>query len=96
MLQGYATAIRHHHEWYDGSGLPDHWAGDQIPNESRIIAYCDAFHRLSEETSTVEALDAIERHVGRQFDPAIWPAFRQAIESAGAVQMRKRGARWES
>jgi len=29
--------IRHHHEWYNGSGYPDRLAGDQIPLSARLV-----------------------------------------------------------
>ena len=36
-----AVAVAHHHEHYDGSGIPDGLAGDSIPLEARIIAVAD-------------------------------------------------------
>src|SRR5205823_391681 len=36
-------AVRHHHEWYDGSGYPDGLAGDQIPMSARILAVADSY-----------------------------------------------------
>jgi putative two-component system response regulator len=39
--------IRHHHERFDGSGYPDHLAGEQIPLVARIVQIVDIFDALS-------------------------------------------------
>jgi len=39
--------VRHHHESIDGTGYPDHLAGDDIPFEARILAVADAFDAMS-------------------------------------------------
>ena len=33
-----SQAIRHHHEWWDGTGYPDGVAGEEIPLDARIVA----------------------------------------------------------
>ena len=38
--------IRHHHEWYNGSGYPDHLVGEGIPKLARILHVADAFEAL--------------------------------------------------
>lgn len=39
--------VRHHHEWFDGSGYPDGLAGEGIPLSARVIAIVDAFDALT-------------------------------------------------
>jgi HD-GYP domain-containing protein (c-di-GMP phosphodiesterase class II) len=39
--------VRHHHESLDGTGYPDHLAGEEIPFEARILAVADAFDAMS-------------------------------------------------
>ena len=39
--------IRHHHEWLDGEGYPDHLKGDEISLEARILAVADAFDAIT-------------------------------------------------
>lgn len=39
--------IRHHHEWLNGEGYPDHLKGDEIPLEARILAVADAFDAIT-------------------------------------------------
>lgn len=38
--------IKHHHEWWDGSGYPDGLKGEEIPLESRIVAMADAIDAM--------------------------------------------------
>src|SRR3990172_8169507 len=39
--------IRHHHEWYNGSGYPDHLVGEGIPKLARILHVADAFEAMT-------------------------------------------------
>ncbi|MSP22050.1 MAG: HD domain-containing protein [Dehalococcoidia bacterium] len=38
--------IRHHHEWFDGSGYPDGLSGDAISLEARLVAVADVYDAL--------------------------------------------------
>jgi len=74
--------IRHHHEWYNGSGYPDRLIGDEIPKLARILHVADAFeamtsarpYRLTPLTGE-EALKELRKFAGIQFDPAVVDAF---------------------
>jgi HD-GYP domain-containing protein (c-di-GMP phosphodiesterase class II) len=74
--------IRHHHEWYNGSGYPDRLMGDEIPVLARILHVADAFeamtaarpYRLTPLTSE-QAMAELRKFAGIQFDPAIVDAF---------------------
>jgi putative nucleotidyltransferase with HDIG domain len=84
-LREIVTWIRHHHEWYDGSGYPDRIAAEEIPLEARVITIADAFdamttdrpYRKGMQPETV--LKIMEQFAGVQFDPAILPAFARCI-----------------
>ena len=39
--------IRHHHEWYNGSGYPDRLIGDEIPVLARILHVADSFEAMT-------------------------------------------------
>ncbi len=50
--------IRHHHEYYDGSGYPDGLKGEDIPYLARIVCIANEFDwfltRRSEQDPTVQ------------------------------------------
>ena len=74
--------IRHHHEWYNGSGYPDRLIGDEIPLLARILHVADAFeamtaarpYRMTPLTAE-QALGELRKFAGVQFDPKIVDAF---------------------
>ena len=72
-----APFVRHHHEWYDGSGYPDGLAGEAIPIEARIIGVAEAFDAMTAAQSykraiTIrEGLERVRAAAGSQFDPAV-------------------------
>lgn len=49
--------IRHHHEWLNGEGYPDHLRGDQISLEARILAIADSFDAVTTNRPYRKALD---------------------------------------
>jgi HD-GYP domain-containing protein (c-di-GMP phosphodiesterase class II) len=74
--------IRHHHEWYNGSGYPDRLMGDEIPKLARILHVADAFeamtaarpYRMTPLTAE-QALGELRKFAGIQFDPVVVDAF---------------------
>ena len=74
--------IRHHHEWYNGSGYPDRLIGDEIPKLARILHVADAFeamtaarpYRMTPLTHE-QALGELRKFAGIQFDPVVVDAF---------------------
>ncbi len=70
--------IRHHHEWYNGSGYPDRLIGDEIPKLARILHVADAFeamtaarpYRMTPLTKE-QALAELRKFAGVQFDPIV-------------------------
>ncbi len=49
--------VRHHHEKYDGSGYPDHLAGEDIPIEAQIVSLADVYDSLISDRSYRDAFD---------------------------------------
>ncbi|RLT39812.1 MAG: HD domain-containing protein [Chloroflexi bacterium] len=74
--------IRHHHEWYNGSGYPDRLIGDEIPFLARVLHVADAFeamtsarpYRMTPLTSE-QAVGELRKFAGIQFDPKVVDAF---------------------
>ena len=54
--------IRHHHEWYNGSGYPDRLIGDEIPLLARILHVADAFEAMTAAAPVPD--DAADRRAG--------------------------------
>ena len=74
--------IRHHHEWYNGSGYPDRLIGDEIPKLARILHVADAFEAMTAQRpyrmtplTAEQALAELRKFAGIQFDPTVVDAF---------------------
>jgi HD-GYP domain-containing protein (c-di-GMP phosphodiesterase class II) len=74
--------IRHHHEWYNGSGYPDRLIGDEIPKLARILHVADAFEAMTAARpyrmtplTPEQALGELRKYAGIQFDPVMVDAF---------------------
>lgn len=91
--------IRHHHEWYDGEGYPDHLAAEGIPVQARVIAIADAFDAMTSDRPyrkgmpAGEAIKIMESFTGSQFDPHILEAFKRVFSTgqAGLVENERPG-----
>ena len=88
--------VRSHHERYDGRGVPDRLAGEQIPFEARIAAVADSFDAMTSDRPyrpdgmTIEASVAeLVRCSGSQFDPRIVVAMVAAV-AGGRVSLGPR------
>ena len=74
--------IRHHHEWYNGSGYPDRLVGEEIPLLARVLHVADAFEAMTASRpyrpvplTAAEAHEELRRYSGIQFDPQVVEAF---------------------
>ncbi|MGH8621428.1 MAG: HD-GYP domain-containing protein [Burkholderiales bacterium] len=71
------SAVRHHHENFDGSGYPDGMSGEQIPLGARIIMIADTLDAMTTDRPYRKALsfervvEELRRLSGRQFDPQL-------------------------
>ncbi len=92
-----SIGARWHHERYDGSGYPDGLAGEEIPEEARIIAVADAYDAMSSNRSYRNSMpqekirSEIERGSGTQFDPRFAEIMLKMIDEDKSYTMRERG-----
>jgi len=77
--------VRHHQEWYDGSGYPDGVKGDQISLSARILTVADVYDALTTTRpyrhafSHDEALKMMRAESGTHFDPQVLNVFLDII-----------------
>jgi len=74
--------IHYHHERYDGTGYPCGLAGDNIPQDARIISVADAYEAMTSPRpyrkgtmTSEEAMEELRYNAGTQFDPELVEAF---------------------
>lgn len=72
MLRDAVPIIRHHHEYYDGSGYPDGLKGEEIPLGARIVAVAEAADEMRKNGLSAERIYQM-LNLGREvrFDPKI-------------------------
>ncbi len=89
------TGARWHHERYDGKGYPDGLAGEEIPEEARMIAVADAYDAMASKRSYRDVLpqkvvyDEIEKGIGTQFDPYYAKFMLELIQEDTEYKMRE-------
>ncbi len=80
------SAVRSHHERYDGCGYPDQLHGDNINIFASIVCVADSFHAMTSDRpyrtalSKDEAVSELTRHRGTQFHPKVVDAFLEILE----------------
>jgi hypothetical protein len=85
-LASAGTAVRGHHERFDGHGYPDGLVGEHIPLAARIITVCDSFSAMTTNRSyrramtPEQALAELRRCSGTQFDPVVCHRLESLLE----------------
>jgi diguanylate cyclase (GGDEF)-like protein len=96
-LRAVAGIVRASHEHVDGSGYPDHLAGEEIPLEARIVHAADAVCAMTADRPYRKALGMeaaiaeLRRCAGTQFDETVVEALILILER-GAAQKPTNGA----
>jgi putative two-component system response regulator len=97
----FAREIAHsHQEKWDGSGYPDHLAGEQIPLSARLMAVADVYDALISRRvykpafTHRQALDVMRKGRGTHFDPDVLDAFFEIEDQFAAIagEFRDAGA----
>ena len=90
------TGAKWHHERYDGTGYPEGLAGEDIPEEARVIAVADAYDAMASRRSyrgvlpQREVYDEIRKGKGTQFDPFFADIMLALMEEDKAYDMREK------
>jgi diguanylate cyclase (GGDEF)-like protein len=88
--------VRHHHEWYDGTGYPDGLKGEEIPLASRILMIADSYASMTRELpysparTVPEAAMELEQGAGTQFDPNVVGVFLHQLRGEHAARKATR------
>ena len=89
-LQDLAPLLRHHHEWWDGSGYPDGLSEQEIPPGARILRLADTVSALAEKRPHRGALgpeaigEVVQTGLGREFAPEVGECYL-ALCRSGAI-----------
>ncbi|HVV83063.1 MAG TPA: HD domain-containing phosphohydrolase [Kofleriaceae bacterium] len=81
MLKPIMSAVRNHHERWDGSGYPDKMKGEAIPLAARMVAIADAFDAMITDRPykaglpLPECKKLLRKHAGGMFDPDLIEIF---------------------
>jgi hypothetical protein len=103
QLQGELPGVLHHHENYDGTGYPDHLAGQEIPLPARVVAVADSFDAMSSDRPYRRAmpldrvLGILRGGSGTQWDPQIIDALFHALPAIRSLVSREAtpSSHWE-
>lgn len=77
--------IRHHHEWLNGEGYPDHLKGDQISLEARILTVADCFDAMTTDRpyrkgmSRAQAKEELLKYANVRYDEKVVAALITAL-----------------
>lgn len=95
----YLPIIRHHHEWFDGSGYPDRLRGDAIPLGARIVGVADAWDAMVHDRpyraalSHEEGLRRLREGSGHQWNPEFVALFIALLEGGLAARVEALSAK---
>lgn len=93
-LHKYILPVRHHHEWFNGSGYPDGLQGEAIPLPASIITIADTYDAMMSNRpyrnafSETEAFVELESCSGIQFNPQLIKVFIRIMEKHAVARPR--------
>ncbi|UCH11929.1 MAG: HD domain-containing protein [Candidatus Omnitrophota bacterium] len=77
--------VRHHQEWWNGTGYPDRLKGEEIPLTARILKVVDAYDAMATDRPYRKALakeeikEQFRKGSGKEFDPKLVEKFLEII-----------------
>lgn len=78
--------VRHHHEYWDGSGYPAGLKGEEIPLLARVLCVADSYEAMTADRpyrrgrGADDAIAELKRCSGTQFDPRIVEVMTAVVE----------------
>lgn len=91
QMRDIIPAIKHHHEFYDGTGYPQGLKGEEIPLMARILTVADTVDAMGADRpyrkgrSMDEIIAELKRCSGTQFDPKMVEAFLRTLGGEGGL-----------
>lgn len=80
-----ASAVRHHHEHFDGHGYPDGLSGETIPVWARVLSIADSYDAMAttrpyhKARSHAEVMDVLFLEQGGKHDPWLLDKFTHVV-----------------
>ena len=96
------AGVRHHHEYYDGSGYPDGLSGEGISPMARLLCVVDSYDAMSslrlyrQALTYRECLRELENGKEIQFDPEMVDALIRVLEHLRELKSGALVAAWET
>src|SRR5688572_8311289 len=93
-LAVYLPTVELHHENWDGTGYPFGLSKEQVPLPARIVHVADAYDAMTSDRpyrrgmSSEDAVSALKKNAGTQFDPLLVNVFSKWVENGGTCRGR--------
>lgn len=87
QLAGIIPGVKHHHEYYDGTGYPDELKGEEIPLMARILTVADTVDAMGADRPYRKGrpmeviISELKRCSGTQFDPELVETFLMTLKA---------------
>lgn len=95
-LENVAPLVRHHHEWWNGTGYPDGLRGEEIPRGARILRLADSVCAMGEFRPQRRALSpeairgSVEGSAGTEFSPDVARVFLSMLDAGEVAEFHHR------